>query len=251
MGATAPTRGNVARRRRYRRRVRIVEIWRYPIKSVGGERLESAAIGTAGIAHDRGWGLVDDLTGNVLTARREPRLLFGSARMVDGAPEVTTESGEELRTSADLSAWLDRPVTLTPAGAEGGIYENPLDFENDADWVSWQGPGEAWHDSARCRVSMVSTDSLGAWDVRRFRTNLVVDGAGEDDLIGRDVALGSCRLTITKAIDRCVIVTRPQPGLSRDLDVLRTINTQRGSTLSIGALVTQPGSIAVGDEVIS
>ena len=124
MGATAPTRGNGARRRRYRRRVRVVEIWRYPIKSVGGERLGSADVGTAGIAHDRGWGLVDDLTGNVLTARREPRLLFGSARIVDGTPVVTTESGDELRTSDDLAEWLDRPVTLTPAGPEGGTYEN-------------------------------------------------------------------------------------------------------------------------------
>ena len=94
MGATAPTRGNATRRRRYRRRVRIVEIWRYPIKSVGGERLGSADVGATGIADDRGWGLVDDLTGNVLTARREPRLLFGSARMIDGAPVVTIESGE-------------------------------------------------------------------------------------------------------------------------------------------------------------
>jgi uncharacterized protein YcbX len=143
-------------------------------------------------------------------------------------------------------------VTLaSAAGAEGGIYENPLDFENDADWVSWQGPGEAWHDSARSRVSLVSRSSLGDWDVRRFRTNLVVDGAGEDELAGTDITIGSCRLAVTKPISRCVIITRPQPDLDRDLDVLRTVNAERNSTLSIGAVVSRPGTICIGDEVCS
>lgn len=232
--------------------MRILEIWRYPIKSVGGERLEFADIGETGIAHDRGWGLVDDTTGNVLTARREPRLLFGSARVVDGAPVVTIESGDELHTSDDFSEWLDRPVTLAAAaGAEGGTYEVPLDFENDDGWVSWQGPGDAWHDSSVSRVSLVSRDTLGDWDVRRFRPNLVVDGSGEDEFVGRELTIGSCRLSVAKQIDRCVIVTRPQPGLDRDLDVLRTINADRATFLSVGALVAQPGAIAVGDEVRS
>ena len=230
--------------------MRILEIWRYPIKSVGGEILDAAEIGETGITHDRGWGLVDDTTGNVLTARREPRLLFGSARIVDGAPVVTNESGDELRTSTDFSEWLERSVTLAPAaGAEGGTYEVPLDFENDDGWVSWQGPGDAWHDSTVSRVSLVSRDTLGEWDVRRFRPNLVVDGSDEDEFVGRDITIGSCRLSVTKPIDRCVIVTRPQPGLDRDLDVLRTINAERATFLSIGALVARPGTIRLGDEV--
>lgn len=230
--------------------VRILEIWRYPVKSVGGERLDTADIGETGITHDRGWGLVDDTTGNVLTARREPRLLFGSARVVDGAPVVTIDSGAELRTSDDFSEWLDRPVTLAAAaGAEGGIYEVPLDFENDDGWVSWQGPGDAWHDSPTSRVSLVSRDTIGDWDVRRFRPNLLLDGSGEDELVGREITIGSSRLAVGKQIDRCVIVTRPQPGLERDLDVLRTINAERAASLAIGATVTTPGTIATGDEV--
>jgi uncharacterized protein YcbX len=229
-----------------------VEIWRYPIKSVGGEPLGIAEIGPTGITHDRCWGLVDDPTGFVLTARREPRLLFGSARVVDGLPVVTTPAGAELRTSDDFSQWLDRPVTLARAsGAEGGTYEVPLDFENDEGWISWQGPGDAWHDSAASRVSLVSRDTLGEWDVRRFRPNLVVDGSGEDEFVDREITIGSCRLAVAKQIDRCVIVTRPQPGLERDLDVLRTINAERATLLSVGALVAQPGSISIGDEVIA
>lgn len=230
--------------------MRVLEVWRYPIKSVGGERIESTDIGEAGLRHDRGWGLVDDTTGNVLTARREPRLLFGSARMVEGAPVVTIDTGAELRTSDDFSEWLDRPVTLArAAGAEGGTYEVPLDFENDESWVSWQGPGDAWHDSPHSRVSLVSAASLADWDVRRFRPNIVTDGSNEEELVGRTISIGDTRLSVVKPIDRCVIVTRPQPGLDRDLGVLRTINADRGSNLCIGATVAEPGTIRVGDDV--
>jgi uncharacterized protein len=140
-------------------------------------------------------------------------------------------------------------VSLTRADTDGGTYEVPLDFEHDEEWVSWQGPGGAWHDSGKHRVSLVSTATLGDWDQRRFRANIVLDGSGEDDLVGRRIGLGGTRLDIVKPIDRCVIVTRPQPGLDRDLDVLRTINRERASCLAVGALVLVAGDVAVGDEV--
>jgi uncharacterized protein YcbX len=56
--------------------------------------------------------------------------------------------------------------------------------------------------------------------------------------------------TVTKPIDRCVTTTRPQPGIERDLDVLRTINRERAGNLAVGAMVTRPGVIALGDEVV-
>jgi len=229
--------------------MRVVELWRYPIKSIGGEQLDRAEVTSLGIVGDRGWGLVDDITGNVLTGRREPRLLMASARIVDGEPVTITDDGVELSTSAHHSGWLERPVTLTRAGAEGGTYEDPQDIENDADWTTWQGPGGAWHDSGRSRVSLLSTGSLGHWDKRRFRANMILDEAGEDALVGTTIEVGSARLDIVKAIERCVMVTRPQPGLQRDLDVLRTIHRELGGSLSVGATIARPGIVEVGDTI--
>lgn len=232
----------------------VTEIWRYPVKSMGGERLISAEVGTLGIDGDRGWGVVDLETGHVLTARRAPDLLMASARVVDGDVEITLSDGAVVDASTvdeALSALLGRSVELRAAGDEGGTYENPMDAVNEADWVSWTGPGGAWHDSGRSRVSLVSTDSLGSWDIRRFRTNIVVDGSGEDGFVGEAVRVGSdVMLDVTKRIDRCVMVTRPQPGLERDLDLLKQINRERESCLSIGALVTTPGTIDIGDAVV-
>lgn len=234
--------------------LRVAELWRYPIKSVGGERVAEATVTDLGITGDRGWGIFDLDTGTVLTARRTPELLFASAKLAGDEVSLTLPDGS-VTTSGDadcndrISAWLQRPVELRAAGDEGGTYEVPLDFENDENWVSWQGPGHAWHDSTKSRISLVSRTTLRDWDQQRFRTNVILDGAGEDDLVGTTVSLGSTKLQVMKAIDRCVIVTRPQPGLERDLDVLRTINAERATSLAIGALVEAAGTIIEGDAV--
>ena len=61
-------------------------------------------------------------------------------------------------------------------------------------------------------VSLVSEATLGEWPQRRFRPNIVLSGGGEDDLVGRRVAIGDARLDVTARLGRCVMVTRPQPG---------------------------------------
>lgn len=226
---------------------RVRALWRYPVKSMRGEPVEAAEVGPHGLPGDRAFGVVDVATGTVLTARRTPRLLFARATWHDGEVDVRDEHGAPLGDDAALSAWLGREVRLQRAGAEGGVYENPTDAEAETDWVSWQGPGHAWHDSTRTRVSLVSTGTLGDWDPARFRANVLLDGAGEDDLVGTPVRLGDAVLDVRKRIDRCVMVTRAQPGLPVDRDVLRTVHRDRGGELAIGALVVEPGPVAVGD----
>lgn len=226
--------------------MRVVGLWRFPVKSIGGEMLERAEVGELGITGDRQWGVQDVATGKVLTARREPKLLFASARLTeDGAVDVQLPDGHR-----DLSEWLGYEVQLVRAepGVRGS-FENPLDFENDSDWMEWQGPDGVFHDSKRTRFSLVSTATLRDWDARRFRTNVVVDEGGEDELVGQRIRIGTVEADVTKQIDRCVMTTRPQPGLDRDLEVLRTINRERNGNLAIGCVVTAPGVISLGDDV--
>ena len=235
--------------------MRVTEIWRFPVKSMGGETLPEAEVADIGIAGDRGWSVYDVDTGNTLTARRSPDLLFASARVVRGEVVVTLPGGGEIGEGDDaaLSAWLGRPVELHAAGDHnldvGGTYEAPLGGEDDAEWISWQGPGGAFHDSKRARVSLVSESTLRDWDRRRFRTNVITDGAGEDDFVGSSITIADVCLDVVKQIDRCVMVTRPQPSVDRDLDVLKTINAERATFLAVGCLVTATGTIALGDEV--
>lgn len=227
--------------------LRVAGLWRYPVKSFGGERLEAAAVGPYGLPGDRAFGLVDDQTGRVLTARREPRLLLATAAWHDGEVEIVGPDGLRLDSDEALSRWLGRPVRLAPAGAEGGTYESVADGERGTDWKLWQGPGHAWHDNGCMRVSLVSTTTVGSWAPARFRANVLLEGAGEDELVGGPARLGTAQLDVTKRIGRCVIVTRGQPGLAADPDVLRTIHRERDGYLGIGAVVNEPGAVAVGD----
>lgn len=228
--------------------MRVEQLWRYPVKSLGGERVESCPITDTGLDGDRAWGIVDQTTGHVLTARREPRLLFANARLTGAdSVEILLPDGSRADSDGSLSAWLGRTVRLQRAGTSGGTYENPLDFENESDWVSWQGPPGAWHDMKRARVSLLSTATLGHWDVRRFRPNILLAGDGEDALVGRRIKVGDAILAVAKRIDRCIMVTRAQPGIERDLDILREINRDRQTFLAVGALVDTPGVVQVGD----
>lgn len=241
--------------------IMVRRISRFPVKSMGGESLDEARVTDLGITGDRAFGLRNLRTGKVLTARRTPALLFACARWFDGAgghtqitlPDDTVLTSDQPDCDEILSAWLGQSVRLERAGPESETYESPQDAENDADWASWQGPGGAWHDSTRSRMSLVGAATLGEWDERRFRTNLLLEGCdsgAEDAWVEHSLAVGSeVVLDVRKRIDRCVMVTRPLPGLERDLDVLRTINTERERCLAIGAMIGNGGLIRVGDTV--
>ena len=230
----------------------VVALWRYPVKSMQGEALDVATIGRRGIDGDRGWAVVDTTTGLALTGRRAPDLLFAHAALVDDDVRITLPDGSVAADDAALSAWLGRPVTLTRASeTTTGTYEIAPDFEHEdrGEWAQWSGPTGTFHDSTRTQISIIGADTVGDWDMRRFRPNVVIAGTGEDAWFGATVAIGSATVEVAKLIDRCVITTRPQPGdIERDLDVLRTINRGTG-TLGIGTLVQTPGTVRVGDAV--
>jgi uncharacterized protein YcbX len=234
--------------------MRVTQLWRFPVKSMQGERLDAVDIGERGLRGDRQWAVVDLVTGLALTARREPSLLYARARLVGNDDvEITLPDGNVAATDADLSDWLGHPVELRRASSDDkGTFEIALDFEHEdtSDWFQWQGPEGSFHDSGRTMVSMTSETSFREWDVRRFRINVVLEGRDEQSLVGSKVTIGSVSLDVVKPIGRCVITTRPQPGgIERDLDVLRTINGELEGNLGIGALVLTPGRIAVGDEL--
>jgi uncharacterized protein YcbX len=233
--------------------VRVAELWRYPVKSLQGERLDSAEVTEEGLEGDRRFAIFDVESGLGLTARRQPELLFASARLLEpGVVEIVLPDGSRARGDDDLSDWLGRRVALLAVdGAEARRYENVVDFEHEptSPWEQFVGADGPFHDNAGVRVSLVSTATLGAWDRRRFRPNVVLAGGGEDGLVGSGVRLGGATLAVTTRITRCVMTTRPQPGLERDLDVLRTVARERHACLAIGALVTAPGAVSVGDEL--
>src|SRR5690349_21799012 len=154
--------------------VQVLELWRFPVKSLGGERLDEALVAEQGLEGDRRFAIFDLETGYGLTARRTPELLYASARLTpDGDAEITLPDGSVATDDEALNRWLGREVQLRRAD-EGGArrYENPLDFEREqaSRWEAFTGAPGPYHDSRQTRVSLVSTETLGSWDRRRFRS---------------------------------------------------------------------------------
>lgn len=71
----------------------VAQIWRHPVKSMQGEGLETGTLTEIGLEGDRRWGVIDAATDKVLSAKREPRLLEGRARLVNGGPEISLPDG--------------------------------------------------------------------------------------------------------------------------------------------------------------
>jgi uncharacterized protein YcbX len=104
----------------------IKEIWRYPVKSMAGERLQRSEVGALGIPGDRGWAIRDEKAGEIRGAKKLPALIRCRARYLAEPTsteippaEITTPDGAKFRSdsadaSARLSELLGRTVTLWP-----------------------------------------------------------------------------------------------------------------------------------------
>ena len=103
---------------------RVTEIWRYPVKSMGGEQLRRCTLGERGIPGDRGWAVRDEAAGEIRGAKKLPALLLASARYLDEPgsdrippAEIALPDGARVRSDAPeaaslLSTLLGRRVTL-------------------------------------------------------------------------------------------------------------------------------------------
>lgn len=232
--------------------MQVTQVWRFPVKSLQGEQLDSVPVNSEGLEGDRSFALFDRSTGFGLTARRVPELLFAAARTrPDGGVEIILPDGTIGTDDDALSAWLDRPVELRSCvRKQSRRYENPSDPEHEerARWEPFEGSSGAFHDSQGAAVSLASTTTTAQWPLSRFRTNVILSGSGEDTYVGKRLAVGDALVDVGMRIERCVMVTRPQPGgVERDLGVLRTIQRERQGCLAVGATVAREGVVSVGD----
>lgn len=219
---------------------------------------------------------------------------------VGGAPlppvELTLPDGTALRsdatgTDAALSRWLGRQVALTSQVPDGVCFEErwpaidglaPEEFVA-ASTTSYDGgdpvstlaagllaPGTFLDLSP---VHLMTTSTLAvlaelagtgadSFVARRYRPNLLLDGAGEgfaeDGWVGRQAQVGGVVLAVVLPTMRCVMTTLAQPGLAEDRDTLRTVARHHRRTIpgvgtwacaGVYADVAAPGSVRVGDAV--
>jgi uncharacterized protein len=218
----------------------VVEVWRYPVKSMAGERLDSCEVALTGLDGDRRWALVDgspNRAGKPLTIREEDQLMTYRARLADGGVEVVTPGGEvagmDDRMVARLAAETSRPLTLREL--EGANFDDsPVLIVNLA------------------TVAAFGVEAGMQVDHRRFRANLYVNGlAPEKELawIGRRVAVGEAELEVVSRCERCVVITKDPDTIATTPELLRVLTQTQETCMGVYCRVTRPGRVAAGDHV--
>lgn len=226
---------------------RVAELWRYPVKSMGGEALPHVEVSWHGLAGDRRWGFVRPGREHSgfpwLTIRQRPDMLrfrpyFADPSQPNQSPTlVRTPSGQVLDvTDPALAAELGGGVGVVKLN-RGAFDALPLSL------ITTQ------------TVAALSTMTGTALDALRFRANLVVDTGGgppftEDDHVGAVLRIGGMRMRVDRRDPRCVVVNVDPATAERDPAVLRAIARERDTCLGVYGSTVEPGPVAVGDPVI-
>jgi uncharacterized protein len=261
----------------------VATLWRYPVKSMMGEEINSTVVTPRGLLGDRAYALVDQTTGKVVSAKNPRKWpgMFGFRAAYLEAPDlheglppvrITMPDGGSLTSSQpDLDSLLSRAVGSSVAlhsqpPASPKLEEYWPDVENLAhrETVTEEAmPPNSFFDGAVVHILTTSTlERLqtiypgGRFEARRFRPNLVVAppaadlGFIENEWVGRTLAIGSqVRLKVTCATGRCVMTTLAQGDLPRDVGILKAAVEGNQANVGIYASVERGGVIRAGDAV--
>jgi uncharacterized protein len=235
----------------------IQQVWRYPVKSLGGQRLAASMADERGLLGDRLWAVRDEdgKLGSGKDSRRFRRmagLLSVSARYA-AEPTITE---------------VEPPVVIGPAGTEHPVESGAADdLLRD---LTGRPQVKVCREAAvphfdEVALSLIGTATLD-WlqgelpyvpiDPRRFRVNLVIgtdEPFVEESWLGRDISLGTGEDAVHAAFDRvlqrCVMVGMAQPGLSESGEVLTRLGRRptHPVCLALGGWIARPGVIRAGD----
>lgn len=152
----------------------LAEIWRYPVRSLGGLPIPTAGIGPAGVDGDRAWTVVED--GAVVRGKHAPGLA------------AVRPTGDPVADEAAVRAVLGRPVRLAALPPESGV-----------------APVHLVSRGARARAD--AGDVPAGCSADDPRANLVLDLPGdgdERDWVGRRITVGEVVLEVTRTPKHCL-----------------------------------------------
>jgi uncharacterized protein YcbX len=237
----------------------VESLWRYPVSSVTGEKLESCEIRPDGLPGDRRFGLVERATGAPARPEQDkrwhPALDIASRIADDGETQLRIGEGPWLPVMApDLASRLEAhfgfEVELRP-------YENrnPPPGYSGAWAVNRYEPNALHLLTTASQARLQRLHPSGNPDERRFRPNIVVSMAEVDGefpeagWIGRTVVVADLSMIVERPTRRCGFTLIPQNGLPEDSNILRHLVRSNGHNMGVYCLPSNRASIALGDKV--
>jgi uncharacterized protein YcbX len=205
--------------------VHVARLWRYPVKSLGGEELAEATLTDDGVAGDR---LVHVSTprGPVTGRTRHALLTVPAATGPDGEPRVAGHPWEGPEAAAIIAR-------AAGADARPRRYRGPERFDVLNLLVATDG----------------AVSELGV-DVRRLRPNILLGdvAAGEERAWpGRALAIGEVLIGVLSVRQRCIVTTIDPDTGAQDVRVLLAIHQRFAGRIALNCWVIRPGTIRTGD----
>ena len=231
----------------------VAALYRFPVKSMRGERVSSANLYWHGLAGDRRYAFVRE--GNTtrfpwLTAREVPDLLryvpyfAADAEPMSDPVRVRTPDGDDLAIEdADLRAAL-----AARHGAGVSLLHSSRGVPDSAA-ISLLGTATVRELGVRVGATL---------DPLRFRNNVLIDTAGdrpfeEEDWLGGVVHFGDPatgpRVHVNRKDPRCMMVNLDPDAVTQNPAVLRTIVREREQCAALYCSVEAIGALSVGDPV--
>ena len=263
-------------------------LWRYPVKSMMGEELNSSYATERGLIGDRTYAVIDKQTGKVASAKNPRKwgklfdcrsIFVDIPKDIDDIPPVriTLPNGSNIFSDhqqeddidSSLSKVFDRDVRLMKAsGFEKPSYEeywSDMDGLVQRETVTDEAmPSKTFFDIAVIHILTTATINHlrglypeGRFEIRRFRPNIVVEsGSGEkkdfieNSWVGKKITIGEdVVLKVTAPCTRCVMITLPQGDLPQDLGILSTVARYNQVHAGVYASVERGGTIRRGDSI--
>ncbi|MEO1989363.1 MAG: MOSC N-terminal beta barrel domain-containing protein [Martelella sp.] len=231
----------------------IIEIWRYPVSSLGGERLTSAVLGSDGIAFDRAWCICDAETGAPAAPEKElrwrPALFLGARLGEDNRPEIGFPDGgwtgvDDAGLAERLAAHFGFAVDVRPyarnADDSGPVAVNRY-LPSPIHLVTTDG--------LKHLATLAGTDEVSS---RRFRPNVVLKTPGlagfpEKEWVTQRLQLGKALIVGFEETRRCGMTIAPQPDIAENADILRSLLRHNRRNFGIYCTIEEPGFISTGD----
>ncbi len=206
----------------------VAEIWRYPVKTMAGEKLQRAKLGPLGIEGDRVVHAMD-AKGRVVTSRTHPRFLGHKGSLgTNGQVLVDSHPWDSLDVAVEVEG-------IAGAGARLVRYDGPERFDVLPLLVATDGAITAF-----------------GHDHRRLRPNIIiagVPGLAEREWPGACLRIGKVLIGVQELRLRCIMTSYDPDTLVQDKEITRGIYRRFEGKLALNCFVIEGGEIAVGDEV--
>jgi uncharacterized protein len=208
--------------------MKVAELWRYPVKTMAGEKLERVHVGPLGLEGDR-IVHVEDAHGQVITSRSHPRFLGHKGTLgPDGEPLVDGRPWKSPQVAADV-------VDIGGRGAKLVRFDGAERFD--------------------VLPLLVATDgAIAAFghDGRRLRPNIViggVEGLAEREWPGGCLRIGKALIGVQDLRSRCIMTAYDPDTQVRDKRITQDIYRRFAGKLALNCFVIEGGDISVGDAV--